>query len=160
MLSTDLLTVSDVATRSGFAASTLRFYEREGLIRATRTTGNQRRYERSELRRLAFIRAARNVGLSLEEVAAALSTLPDSRTPTKADWTRLSSSWRKRLDEQIAALEKLRDGLDSCIGCGCLSLQACALYNPADAARRRGAGARYLLGDAPASVIAEADSGL
>ena len=103
---TDLLTVGEVARRSGFAASALRFYEREGLIAATRTTGNQRRYQRSVLRRLAFIRAARNVGLSLDEVAAALATLPDGRNPTKADWTRLSRSWRDRLDEQIAALRE------------------------------------------------------
>jgi MerR family redox-sensitive transcriptional activator SoxR len=142
--STDQLTVSDIAARSGFTPSALRFYEREGLIRATRTGGNQRRYERSVLRRLAFIRAARNVGLSLDEVAAALAALPDSRTPTRADWTRLSRSWRTRLDAQIAALEKLRDGLDSCIGCGCLSLQRCAMSNPADSAAAGGAGARYL----------------
>jgi len=96
------------------------------------------------LRRLAFIRAARNVGLSLDEVAAALATLPDSRTPTRADWTRLSRGWRGRLDAQIAALEKLRDGLDSCIGCGCLSLQRCAMSNPADIASADGPGARYL----------------
>ncbi len=144
MRSTDQLTVSDVAERSGFAPSALRFYERAGLIRATRTSGNQRRYERSVLRRLAFIRAARNVGLSLDEVAAALATLPDARTPTRADWTRLSRSWRARLDAQIAALEKLRDGLDSCIGCGCLSLKRCAMSNPADAAAADGPGARYL----------------
>jgi MerR family transcriptional regulator, redox-sensitive transcriptional activator SoxR len=142
--STDLLTVSDVADRSGFAPSALRFYEREGLIAATRTSGNQRRYARGVLRRLAFIRAARNVGLSLDEVAAALATLPDSRTPTRADWTRLSRGWRGRLDAQIAALEKLRDGLDSCIGCGCLSLQRCAISNPADIAGADGPGARYL----------------
>src|SRR6202000_1193099 len=104
MQTTDLLTVSDVAARSGFAPSALRFYEREGLIHATRTTGNQRRYERSVLRRLAFIRAARNVGLTLDEVAAALATLPDGRPPTKADWTQLSRRWRRRLDDQIAAL--------------------------------------------------------
>lgn len=144
MRSTDLLTVSDVAHRSGFAASALRFYEREGLIAATRTSGGQRRYERNVLRRLAFIRAARNVGLTLEEVAAALATLPDGRNPTKADWTRLSHSWRGRLDEQIAALTKLRDGLDSCIGCGCLSLQRCAISNPGDALAAGGAGALYL----------------
>jgi MerR family transcriptional regulator, redox-sensitive transcriptional activator SoxR len=142
--SSDQLTVSDIAVRSGFSPSALRFYEREGLIQATRTAGNQRRYARSVLRRLAFIRAARNVGLSLEEVAAALAALPDSRTPTRADWTRLSRSWRARLDAQIAALEKLRDGLDSCIGCGCLSLQRCAMSNPADVAAAGGAGARYL----------------
>jgi MerR family transcriptional regulator, redox-sensitive transcriptional activator SoxR len=141
---TDHLTVSDVAARSGFAPSALRFYERAGLIRATRTSGNQRRYERNVLRRLAFIRAARNVGLTLDEVAAALVTLPDSRTPTKADWTRLSRSWRARLDDQIVALEKLRDGLDSCIGCGCLSLKRCAMSNPGDVARGDGPGARYL----------------
>lgn len=144
MRTTDQLTVSDVAARSGYASSALRFYEREGLIKATRTAGNQRRYERSVLRRLAFIRAARNVGLSLEEVAAALATLPDSRTPTKADWTRLSHSWRARLDAQIAALERLRDGLDTCIGCGCLSLKRCAISNPADIARADGPGATYL----------------
>jgi MerR family transcriptional regulator, redox-sensitive transcriptional activator SoxR len=142
--STDHLTVSDVADRSGFAPSALRFYEREGLIQARRTSGNQRRYERGVLRRLAFIRAARNVGLSLDEVAAALATLPDSRTPTRADWTRLSRGWRGRLDAQIAALEKLRDGLDSCIGCGCLSLRRCAMSNPADIAAADGPGARYL----------------
>jgi MerR family redox-sensitive transcriptional activator SoxR len=142
--STDHLSVSEIATRSGFAPSALRFYEREGLIHATRTTGNQRRYERSVLRRLAFIRAARNVGLTLDEVAAALAELPDSRTPTKADWSRLSRGWRARLDAQITALEKLRDGLDSCIGCGCLSLKRCAMSNPADIMRNEGPGARYL----------------
>ena len=144
MRTTDQLTVSEVAARSGFAPSALRFYEREGLIQATRTSGNQRRYERGVLRRLAFIRAARNVGLTLDEVATALATLPDGRTPTKADWTRLSRGWRTRLDAQIAALEKLRDGLDSCIGCGCLSLKRCAISNPADIARADGPGATYL----------------
>jgi MerR family transcriptional regulator, redox-sensitive transcriptional activator SoxR len=144
MLSSDLLTVSDVAARSGFAPSALRFYEREGLLTAIRTTGNQRRYQRSVLRRLAFIRAARNVGLSLEEVAAALATLPAGRTPTRADWTRLSRDWRQRLDDQITALEELRDGLDSCIGCGCLSLKRCAISNPDDVERRRGPGASLL----------------
>src|SRR5579859_7335863 len=144
MRTTDLLTVSEVSRRSGFATSALRFYEDQGLVHATRTSGNQRRYERGVLRRLAFIRAARNVGLSLDEVAAALAALPDSRTPTRADWTRLSRAWRSRLDAQIAALEKLRDGLDSCIGCGCLSLQRCAMSNPGDIARADGPGARYL----------------
>src|SRR5918998_406016 len=123
MLSTDLLTVGEVARRSGFAPSALRYYERLGLIEASRTTGGQRRYQRHVLRRLAFIRAARNVGLSLEEVAAALAELPGGRTPNRADWTRLSRGWRRRLDDQIAALQRLRDGLDSCIGCGCLSLR-------------------------------------
>jgi MerR family redox-sensitive transcriptional activator SoxR len=141
---TDLLTVSEVARRSGFAPSALRFYEREGLISARRTAGNQRRYERSVLRRLAFVRAARNVGLSLDEVAAALATLPDGRTPTRSDWSRLSRSWRQRLDDQIAGLTRLRDGLDSCIGCGCLSLKKCAMQNPDDVAAPAGPGAAYL----------------
>lgn len=144
MKSTDLLTVSEVAERSGFPPSALRFYEREGLLHAHRTTGNQRRYERHVLRRLAFIRAARNVGLSLDEVSAALATLPEGRTPTRADWTRLSRGWRKRLDAQIAALAKLRDGLDSCIGCGCLSLRRCAMSNPSDVMAQTGPGARFL----------------
>jgi MerR family redox-sensitive transcriptional activator SoxR len=144
MLAPDLLTVSQVAERSGFAPSALRFYERIGLIDTVRTGGNQRRYARSVLRRLAFIRAARNVGLSLDEVTEALATLPDGRTPTKADWTRLSLRWRERLDDQITALTKLRDGLDSCIGCGCLSLRRCAISNPADVVAAAGPGARYL----------------
>lgn len=144
MNTTDLLTVGEVAERSGFAPSALRFYERLGLLRATRTAGGQRRYERNVLRRLAFIRAARNVGLSLDEVAAALAQLPDGRTPTRSDWTRLSNGWRRRLDEQIAALTALRDGLDSCIGCGCLSLRRCAISNPGDVAARVGPGAAYL----------------
>lgn len=140
----DLLTVGEVAARSGFAPSALRYYERVGLLQATRTSGGQRRYERSVLRRLAFVRAARNVGLSLEEVEQALSRLPDGRTPTKADWARLSRDWRRRLDEQIEALTALRDGLDSCIGCGCLSLRRCALSNPGDVAAPSGPGAAFL----------------
>ena len=149
MRSTDLLTVSDVARRSGFSTSALRFYERQGLIAAQRTGGNQRRFERTVLRRLAFIRAARNVGLSLDEIAAALATLPAGRTPTRADWTRLSRLWRARLDAQIGALQKLRDGLDSCIGCGCLSLRRCVLYNPHDEAGASGPGARFLEAPGP-----------
>lgn len=140
----DLFTVSEIARRSGFAASAIRFYESQGLITATRTSGNQRRFERQMLRRLAFIKAARNVGLSLDEVADALATLPDGRTPTRADWARLSKSWRARLDDQIAGLIALRDNLDSCIGCGCLSLRRCAISNPGDLAAGAGAGAVYL----------------
>lgn len=142
--SSDLLTIGEIARRSGFAESAIRYYESEGLLTATRTAGNQRRFQRSMLRRLAFIRAARNVGLSLEEIAGALASLPSGRTPTKADWTRLSRSWRQRLDDQIGALTALRDGLDSCIGCGCLSLQRCAFSNPGDAVRSRGPGAALL----------------
>jgi MerR family redox-sensitive transcriptional activator SoxR len=139
-----MLTVGEIAERSGFAASAVRYYEREGLVRATRTEGGQRRFARSELRRLAFIRAARHVGLTLEEMREALGTLPASRTPTRADWTRISRSWRKRLDTEIDALVALRDGLDSCIGCGCLSLQTCRLANPQDVAARSGPGAVFL----------------
>lgn len=138
------LTVSEVSRRSGFAASALRYYEREGLIRASRTGGGQRRFERNVLRRLAFIRAARNVGLSLEEIRTELAELPDLRTPTKADWGRISRDWRARLDEQIQALEALRDGLQSCIGCGCLSLRSCAISNPGDAAAAGAQGAAFL----------------
>jgi MerR family transcriptional regulator, redox-sensitive transcriptional activator SoxR len=140
----ETMSVGQVAERSGFAPSALRYYEREGLIHAERNEGGQRRFEQAVLRRLAFIRAARHVGLSLEEIRAALATLPDERTPTKADWTRISRSWRSRLDEEIDALVALRDGLDSCIGCGCLSLRSCALSNPGDAAAERGPGARWL----------------
>ena len=139
-----LLTVGEVSRRIGFAPSALRYYERIGLVPATRTSGGQRRYERSVLRRLAFIRAARNIGLSLDEVAAALNSLPQGRSPNRADWSRLSRGWRRRLDEQIEALQALRDGLDSCIGCGCLSLRRCAISNPADGAALEGPGARYL----------------
>jgi len=135
----DLLTIGEISRRSGFPPSALRFYERAGLLRTTRTPGGQRRYERSVLRRLAFIRAARTVGIGLDEVRAGLDRLPDGRAPTKADWARLSRAWRARLNEQIAALEALRDGLDSCIGCGCLSLARCRLSNPDDAAGRQGA---------------------
>lgn len=141
---TDLLTIGDVVERSGFSHSALRFYEREGLVAATRTSGGQRRYERSVLRRLAFVRAARTLGVPLEDVREALDRLPGGRTPTAADWTRVSQTWRARLDEQIDALVALRDGLDSCIGCGCLSLARCGLYNPGDRIAEQGPGARLL----------------
>lgn len=140
----DLLSISEVADRSGFAASALRYYEKEGLITAGRTPGGQRRYHRQELRRLAFIAAARHIGLSLDEIREALSLLPERRNPTKADWSRISRSWRARLDAEIDALEALRDGLDGCIGCGCLSLQRCALSNPSDVVASRGPGAVFL----------------
>lgn len=145
-MGTEQLTVSEVAARSGFAPSALRFYERKGLVDADRTEGGQRRYTRDVLRRLAFIAAARHVGLSLEEIAGALDSLPRGRTPTKADWTRLSRAWRSRLDAEIASLEALRDGLDSCIGCGCLSLQRCRISNPGDVVAPRGPGAVFLPG--------------
>jgi MerR family transcriptional regulator, redox-sensitive transcriptional activator SoxR len=144
MDSDDLLTVSEIAHRSGFAPSAIRFYEKQGLIAASRTTGGQRRFERNMLRRIAFIRAARNVGLSLDEISVALAMLPGGRTPTRADWGQLSKQWRARLDDQIAGLVALRDKLDSCIGCGCLSLKKCAMSNPADSAAVAGPGAVYL----------------
>jgi MerR family redox-sensitive transcriptional activator SoxR len=138
------LQIGEVARRSGMAASALRFYETLGLISSERSAAGRRHYPRSVLRRLAFIRAARNVGLSLDEITAALDTLPEGRSPTKADWERLSRTWRTRLDEQIEALVALRDGLTTCIGCGCLSLRRCALANPHDVAASDGSGARYL----------------
>lgn len=144
MKSVDSLPIGEVARRSGMAASALRFYETLGLISADRSAAGRRRYPRSVLRRLAFIRAARNVGLSLDEIGAAMATLPEGRSPTKADWARLSRTWRARLDDQIDALVALRDGLTSCIGCGCLSLRHCALANPGDVAASTGSGARYL----------------
>jgi MerR family transcriptional regulator, redox-sensitive transcriptional activator SoxR len=140
----ELLAIGEVAGRSGIAPSALRYYEQQGLIAASRTAGGARRYPRSVLRRLAIIRAGRNVGLTLPEIRAALATLPCDRPPTVDDWARLSEGWRARLDEQIAALERLRDGLTSCIGCGCLSLGRCALSNPGDMASGDGPGARWL----------------
>ena len=140
----ELLTIGQVSARSGVAPSALRYYEQQGLITATRTSGGARRFPRLVLRRLAFVRAAQNVGLSLGEIREALATLPPDRPPTAKDWARLSTGWRERLDEQIAALVQLRDGLTSCIGCGCLSLDRCALSNPGDVAATMGAGARWL----------------
>ncbi len=145
----DALTIGEMAARSGMAPSALRYYERLGLIRAARTGGNQRRYDRAELRRIAFIRIAQQVGISLDEIRAALASLPENRTPTRADWARLSARWRSRLDERIALLERLRDNLTGCIGCGCLSLQRCRLYNPDDVLAGEGTGARRLLDSSP-----------
>jgi MerR family transcriptional regulator, redox-sensitive transcriptional activator SoxR len=141
------LTIGALSERTGVAHSALRFYESEGLIHATRSAGGQRRYPRDVLRRVSFIRVAQQVGLSLDEIRAALSSLPENRTPNKKDWERLSTSWRPRLDHQIAMLERLRDRLTGCIGCGCLSLQACRLLNPGDQVAQRGPGPRYILDD-------------
>jgi MerR family redox-sensitive transcriptional activator SoxR len=152
-VSDETLSIGEVAGRSGISSSALRFYETQGLVHATRSDGGQRRYERDVLRRVAFIRVAQRVGLSLDEVRSALGTLPDERTPTAKDWARLSRAWRPRLDEQIAVLTSLRDQLSSCIGCGCLSLRACALYNPDDGAAALGTGPRYLLGDSADDVM-------
>lgn len=150
----DLLTIGQIAARAGVATSTLRYYEDEGLVLpARRTDGNRRLYHREVLRRIAFIRSAQRVGLGLAEIRAALAQLPNGRTPTVADWSRLSVTWRGRLDAQIRLLESIRDDLDGCIGCGCLSLDRCRLYNPHDAAAVRGSGARYLEGDTSADVL-------
>jgi len=148
------LSIGEVADRAGVATSTLRYYQAEGLISSTRSAGGQRRFQRDVLRRVAFIRTAQQVGLGLEEIRRELNGLPDGRTPTASDWARLSRGWRARLDEQIALLEGLRDELDSCIGCGCLSLRSCALYNPEDVAAALGSGPRYLLGDTAAEASA------
>ncbi len=156
----DLLTIGEVAARSGLAPSAIRFYEAEGLITASRTAGGQRLFPRYVLRRLAFIASAQRVGLTLREIADALAGLPADRAPTKAAWARLSSTWQRGLDERIEELERLREALTSCIGCGCLSLATCGLFNTDDAAARRGAGARYLLGDDPDEVVREAGQGL
>ena len=139
-----LLTIGEVAERAGVATSALRYYEKEGLIESTRTEGGQRRYHRDVLRRIAFVRAAQRVGLTLDEIRGALSSLPDGRNPTQWDWERLSRSWRPLLDDRILHLQRLRDRLDACIGCGCLSLKACTLSNPHDVAGEAGPGARYL----------------
>lgn len=145
MESTDLLTIGELAARTGVATSALRFYEERGLISSERTTGNQRRYRRSTTRRVSVIRAAQRCGLSLEEITEAMSNLPADRAAGQEDWERMSAAWRQRLDQRIAALELLRDDLSSCIGCGCLSMRRCSLLNPQDTASRLGTGARYLV---------------
>ncbi len=141
------MTIGEAAQRAGVATSALRFYESEGLIESVRTAGNQRRFRRSELRRIAVIRAAQSLGLTLNEIGDALDALPEGRVPTKRDWERLAKTWRAALDDRIAALERLRDEASSCIGCGCLSLQSCGLYNSRDRAAAYGHGPRYLYGD-------------
>ncbi len=144
-----LLTIGQLAARSGVAASALRFYEDKGLIGSTRTGGNQRRYTRGTLRRVAVIRAAQGLGIPLRSIRTALEALPDQRTPTKRDWEKLSRHWRGDLEARIAELELLHRRLASCIGCGCLSLSNCTLFNPDDGAAEAGAGPRYLMGDEP-----------
>jgi MerR family transcriptional regulator, redox-sensitive transcriptional activator SoxR len=140
----DELTIGEVAARSGVTPSALRFYEADGLITTRRTDGNQRRYDRAMLRRIAFIQAGRAAGIPLERIHAALATLPTDRTPTSRDWQRLGRSWREDLDRRIATLQALRERLTTCIGCGCLSLKTCSLLNPQDEAAGQGPGAHYL----------------
>ncbi|MET4096118.1 redox-sensitive transcriptional activator SoxR [Arthrobacter sp. UYCu712] len=136
------LSIGEVSQRSGVAPSALHFYERNGLISSTRNTGNQRRYRRDVLRRVAFVRVSQRVGIPLKDIRAALDSLPEGRTPTRRDWARLSRLWRSELDERIAALEHLRNDLDGCIGCGCLSLKTCRLQNPDDQLGGSGTGPR------------------
>ncbi|WP_428925462.1 redox-sensitive transcriptional activator SoxR [Marinibacterium sp. SX1] len=141
------LAIGDVARRTGLAVSAIRYYEDEGLITPYRAASGQRRFTRADLRILSFIRIAQSLGFPLARIRTALATLPDGRPPSKADWTRLSTGFRADLDARIAQLETLRDTLDGCIGCGCLSLDSCALYNAQDRAATRGSGPRYLMGD-------------
>ena len=145
----ELLTIGDVAERSGVAASALRFYEDRGLINSERAGSGHRRYHRPVLRRIAFIVFAQRVGLTLEEIGTELAKLPPDRAPTRRDWSRLSSGWGWRIDERIAELERLKLGLTECIGCGCLSLDRCQFANPGDRASRGGPGPRYWIGDRP-----------
>jgi MerR family transcriptional regulator, redox-sensitive transcriptional activator SoxR len=145
----DVLTVGDVASRSGVAASALRFYEDRGLISSERNAAGHRRYSRSVLRRIAFIVFAQKIGLTLDDVRSELARLPANRVPERADWARLSRSWTNRINARIAELERLRAGLSECIGCGCLSLDRCQFANPGDRISRRGSGPRYWIGDRP-----------
>ena len=145
----ELLTIGEVARRSGVASSALRFYEERGLIESEREGSGHRKYRRPVLRRIAFIVFAQRIGLTLDEIAVELAKLPPNRAPTGRDWARLSGTWTSRIDERIAELKRLRDSLTTCIGCGCLSLDRCALSNPADRAARLGPGARYWIGDRP-----------
>ena len=138
------LTIGELSARSGVSSSALRFYERRGLISSQRTGGNQRRYERATLRRVALLQAGKAAGIPLERIRTALDTLPNRRTPTKRDWERLSRSWARELDERIETLQAIRGRLTTCIGCGCLSLRTCGLLNPGDEAAAGGAGAHYL----------------
>ncbi len=143
----NMLTIGEVAERSGLAASAIRFYERQGLVHAERTASGQRRFRRDVLRRFAFIRIAQRVGLTLEEIVTALAVLPVDHAPTRRDWERLTAGWQDRIEQRISLLEALRSGLSSCIGCGCLSLRTCALANPDDVAAAMGPGPQYLMGD-------------
>ncbi|MEO0607593.1 MAG: redox-sensitive transcriptional activator SoxR [Pseudomonadota bacterium] len=141
------LSIGDLAVRTGLSVSAIRFYERKGLISPDRNQGNQRRYEGSDIRRLSFILIAQQIGLSMDQIKDVMASLPDGRTPTKADWAKISSKFRKTLDQRIALMQRMRDNLDGCIGCGCLSLKVCRLYNRDDKAYRLGVGPRYIISD-------------
>lgn len=146
------LSIGALAARTGLAVSAIRYYEREGLISPWRNAGGQRRFARADLRRLSFVMIAQQFGYTLPQIREQLDELPMGRTPTKADWGKISAGFRSGLDARIATLTRLRDNLDGCIGCGCLSLEACALYNPEDSAAKAGQGPRYLMGDRPTSA--------
>ncbi|MEM1065116.1 MAG: redox-sensitive transcriptional activator SoxR [Pseudomonadota bacterium] len=143
------ITITTLGRRTGLAASALRFYEERGLLLAGRTRGGSRRFRRSDIRRVSFIRILQQFGFSLARIAEILAQLPERRTPTEADWRNIAEGLREDIDSRIATLERMRDSLDGCIGCGCLSLKRCALYNPKDKAGRSGPGARYLMGERP-----------
>ncbi|MEW9919705.1 redox-sensitive transcriptional activator SoxR [Marimonas sp. MJW-29] len=145
------LSIGALADRTGLAVSAIRYYEAQGLIRPWRNAGGQRRFERADLRRLSFVMIAQQFGFTLPQIKALLDQLPGGRTPTKSDWASISEGFREALDQRIETLTRLRDNLDGCIGCGCLSLEACALYNPTDRAAQKGQGPRYLMGDSPES---------
>ncbi|WP_428672759.1 redox-sensitive transcriptional activator SoxR [Roseibium sp.] len=146
---TDFLSIGELADRTGLSVSAIRFYEEKGLVHPARNSGGQRRFLRADIRRLSFVLVAQEFGFSIAEIAAQLSRLPEGRAPTKADWTRIGRDFRKHLDERIERMTALRNKLDACIGCGCLSMKTCQLYNAGDAASRHGRGPRYLLGDRP-----------
>ncbi len=149
MKPTAFLTIGQLAGRTGLAVSAIRFYETQGLVHPIRNSGGQRRFSHSDIRRLSFVRIAQQLGVSIEQIRLRMQALPDERTPTKKDWEKISRSFRKELDRRIEALAALRDNLDGCIGCGCLSLRTCRLYNPDDQAAQWGCGPRYLMGDIP-----------
>ncbi|EAV46052.1 redox-sensitive transcriptional activator SoxR [Stappia aggregata IAM 12614] len=149
MKGSDLLTIGDLSQRTGLSVSAIRFYEEKGLVHPTRNAGGQRRFLRADIRRLSFVLVAQEFGFSIAEIAAQLQRLPEGRAPTKADWTRISRDFRSHLDRKIERMIALRDKLDGCIGCGCLSMKSCQLYNAGDAAASKGRGPRYVLGDRP-----------
>ncbi|WP_428544647.1 redox-sensitive transcriptional activator SoxR [Profundibacter sp.] len=149
MRASDEMTIGNLARRTGLAVSAIRYYEEQGLVHPERNSGGQRRFRRSDIRRLSFVKIAQQFGYTLPKIANLMATLPEGRTPTKRDWEKISRSFRRTLDKQILTLEQMRDNLDGCIGCGCLSLKKCRLYNDQDRAARLGPGPRYMMGDRP-----------
>ncbi|WP_306143414.1 redox-sensitive transcriptional activator SoxR [Roseibium sp. MMSF_3412] len=158
MKGSDLLSIGELADRTGLSVSAIRFYEEKGLVHPARNSGGQRRFMRADIRRLSFALVAQEFGFTISEIASRLAQLPEGRAPNKADWSRMSREFRKHLDERIEKMTALRDKLDACIGCGCLSMKSCSLYNAGDAAARHGRGPRYLLGDAPDLASFDEDS--